>query len=91
MAVDIGASSASELLLSERIRQAALTQIQERNLSHEQLAKILGIPETGVYLLSLKESWPLHVSVRVAEALGLEVELTIGQNGGGVAAEDRAA
>lgn len=74
-------TDAVERRLSEEIRQAALYEIDARALDEEQLSSILGLSQTAVYLLSLKTSWPLPVSVLVADALGLRVEVTVSGNG----------
>lgn len=90
-AVDVQAESTAERRLSEQVRRAALSEIEARSLSDEELAPILGLSQTVLYLLSLRESWPLSLSVHVAEALGLHVDITISANGGGASPEARAA
>jgi hypothetical protein len=75
--LELRSSDTAEKRLSGNVRQAALDEIRARSLDEEQLASILGVSQTVVYLLWLKESWPLPVSVRVADALGLHVDVTI--------------
>lgn len=91
MAVDTRSSYVAQRRLSEQIRQAALNEIEARSLGEEDLAEALGLSQTAVYLLSLKESWPLAVSVQIADALGLHVDVTISENGGATPPEARAA
>jgi hypothetical protein len=80
MAVDVRSEASIERRLAKQVRQAALREIEARSLSSEELAALVGASRTAVYLLSLNESWPLSVSVQVAEALGLGVELTISES-----------
>ncbi len=92
MNVNLRSESRSERELSHQLREAALAAIDERAIGETELAALLGVPRTGVYWLSLKESWPIDLSMRVAEALDLHVELKIGPNGtNGISAEARAA
>lgn len=90
-AVDHRSESTAERRLSEQVRQAAREEIEARSLSEEELAVILDMSQTALYLLSLKESWPLALSVYVAEALDLRVDVTISANGSGAPQEARAA
>ena len=85
-----GATTA-ERRLSEQIRHAAICEIDARALPDVELASVLGLSQTALYLLRLKERWPLAVSVYVAESLGLHIDVTIGENGdNGASAEARA-
>lgn len=90
-AVDVQSVSSAERRLSAEVRQAALTEIEARSLSNEELASMIGFSQTALYLLTLHESWPLALSVQIAEALGLRVEVRISENGDGPSAEARAA
>lgn len=69
--------------LARQVREAALREIDSRSLPEDELASLLGLPRTALYMLKLKESWPLSTSVHVAEALGLRVDVTIGGSGDG--------
>ena len=69
----------------DRLRQAAVNEIKRRELDKHELAEILGVATKGAYLLPRRKDWPLALCFRVAEVLGLEVELTI-KSGAKVAA-----
>jgi hypothetical protein len=92
MTINLRSESRSERELSHQLREAALATINERAIDETELAALLGVPRTGVYWLSLKKNWPIDLSVRVAEALDLHIELKIDPNGtNGVTAEARPA
>jgi hypothetical protein len=68
---------AVEKSLSAQIRLAALAELDARAITEQELAQLLGVSEAAVFLLSLKERWPLAVSIQVAEKLGLHIEMRI--------------
>lgn len=90
-AADLRSESRAERRLSEQVRQAALDEIEARELSDEELATTLGFSQTALYSIRLTESWPLALSVHVAEALGLWVEVKIENGGNGAPRQARAA
>jgi hypothetical protein len=90
-AVDHRSVGITGRLLSEQVREATRVEIESRAIGDEELASLLGLSQTALYSLSLKDTWPLDLSVRIAEVLGLQVELRISPNGDGVHPEARAA
>jgi hypothetical protein len=82
---------AVERSLSDQIRMAALAELDARAITEQELAQLLGVSEAAVFLLSLKERWPLAVSIQVAEKLGLHIEMKISNKTNEMASGARAA
>ena len=67
--------SASEVDIRVRLREAIVEEIHERGIGAEELAGILRLLPFGSTSLLSRSDWPIEVSLRVADALGMTVDL----------------
>jgi hypothetical protein len=67
----------TEERLRDAIQSAALRYIEEYAIDDAWLAEQLGIAEAGVMVLKRRQHWTLSRSVAVAEALGLDVHVSV--------------
>jgi len=65
-----------EDVVVHRLFQKVNMEIERRELSHDEVARILGIfPVAAKSLLRDQGSWSLEKAVRACEALGLDIEV----------------
>lgn len=68
-------TSETERRIAAELRTRVLDTIEREGLTEAMLAERLGLLRVGVRLLLEREAWPLDVTVRVAETVGIKVEL----------------
>ena len=71
----------TEVVATQQIRQAVMKLADD--MSVDELAHKLDLLPSGVRMLIERKAWPLEESVRVADTLGINVTLEVGQNGAG--------
>jgi hypothetical protein len=77
MSVTSTEPTATELELSQALRDAVDVQIEAKRLNREDLADRLGVMPIAIDVLFARRRWPLPVGVRVASALGLDLRIDI--------------
>lgn len=75
MSTRLKQTSETERRIAAELRTRVLDTIEREGLTEAVLAERLGLLRAGVRLLLEREDWPLDIAVRVAEAVGIEVEL----------------
>lgn len=65
----------AEQRIAGELRERALANVSSTGLDHDELGKVLGLLPSGVDSLLRDERWPLDVAVRVADALGMTVNI----------------
>lgn len=62
---------------SKLVREAVLREVENRGLSVDEIAELLGIMPTGATVLMKRSQWPIEVALRIAEALDVDVKFAI--------------
>ena len=73
----LGEQTKFEANLSKKLRGEALDIIMKNDWNAQKVAEILGLLPSGVDILIKKNTWPLETSIRVASALGLQLDCSI--------------
>lgn len=76
MCVMLGTSE-REIQLQNKLKTIVEKEVKDKNYDNNFLAKKLGLLPSGVSLLFERQSWSLGIGIRVAIALGLEVNLEV--------------
>jgi hypothetical protein len=71
----ISMPSSEEKDIGQELRSRVIQEIQRRQLTNEELAKILDILPSGATVLLGRSEWPVEMGLRVASALSLSFEL----------------
>jgi hypothetical protein len=69
-----------ELDLGEQLRKAILADIERRGSDYEQLGEKLGLLPSGVEALLRRQVWPVTIAMRVAERLGIPINIDVGRS-----------
>jgi hypothetical protein len=77
MAYKLDAPSKTEKDVLHQLRQAIAAEVSERDLTSEQFADLLNILPSGARVLLSQREWPVEVGLRVADALGIRLEVRI--------------
>lgn len=70
-----------EEIIRAKVEAHARGEIEQRKISPEELAKLMDVFPSSAYTYLHLDWWPLYLALRIAEAVGLDIQIEVVRSG----------